>query len=98
MLSKKKINIIGIVAIILWVVTVGLGVTNLVNFIMSVIRTAPRTDVNFNFHNVFILGFIPFVDGKLDFGSTLADVFGYVAIIATILWCALRLTFWKKNK
>lgn len=98
MLNKKKVNVIGIVAIILWIITVGLGITNLVNFIMSVIHTAPRTDVTFNFHNVFIFGFIPFVDGRLDFGSTIADVFGYLAIIATISWGGLRIYLWQKNK
>lgn len=100
MLTKKKANIVGFIALFLWIVAVGLGITNLVNYIISVIRAAPATNANINisFHNVFILGFIPFVDGRLDFGSTLANVFGYLAIIATLLWAGSRIYLWQKNK
>ena len=99
MLNKRNIKIIGILAIVLWIITIGLGVTNIIHFIINALHTAQVNGSyeNYSHHNILILGFIPFVDGRLDFGSTTADIFGYLAIIASIAWVGLKIWFLSKK-
>lgn len=99
MLNKRNVRIIGIIAIILWIITIGLGIANIIHFIINALHTAQVTGSyeNYSHHSIFILGFIPFVDGRLDFGSTTADIFGYLAIIATIAWGGLKIWLLSKN-